>query len=295
MCIRDRSIAMGSNNVVVVGGFECMSQAPFLLVNHRKGLTFGNESLIDSLAFDGLIDPFNNCAMGLCAEKTVLDFKIERSVQDDYAIQSYERARNAVKNGRFLEELVPVKINDKEMFSEDEEYTKFSREQLPQFSPIYSKTGTLTPGNSSKFNDGACALILTSEEAARSLKLRPLAKIRSFAEVDVQPIDFSVAPAKAVQLCLDRVGEKISNIDFFEINETYASVALANMKLLDLDFDNVNINGGAISLGHPLGMSGARIVLSLLTVLKQNKGRKGIATIANGGGGSCAMLIESLD
>eukprot|EP01016_Furgasonia_blochmanni_P007463 TRINITY_DN12995_c0_g1_i1.p1 TRINITY_DN12995_c0_g1~~TRINITY_DN12995_c0_g1_i1.p1 ORF type:complete len:425 (+),score=88.40 TRINITY_DN12995_c0_g1_i1:64-1338(+) len=289
-----QSIAAGYSDVIVAGGFDTMSQAPYYLMNHRRGFPFGNESLIDGLAFDGLTDSINNCALGLCAEKTVSDLKMDRAIQDDYTMQSYDRAISAIKDGKFIDEIVPVQVGEKEMFSEDEEYKKYQHEKIQALKPVFSKNGTITSANTAKINDGACALILMAEETAKAMNLRPLARVKSFAEIEVQPMEFSLAASKAVQLCLERAGVRIGDVDFHEINETFASVVLANMKLLDLDLERVNVHGGALSLGNPLGMSGARLIISLINVLKRNKGRLGVASICNGGGGGTAVLLENL-
>eukprot|EP01017_Pseudomicrothorax_dubius_P040684 TRINITY_DN6403_c0_g1_i1.p1 TRINITY_DN6403_c0_g1~~TRINITY_DN6403_c0_g1_i1.p1 ORF type:complete len:402 (-),score=81.46 TRINITY_DN6403_c0_g1_i1:20-1225(-) len=289
-----QSILLGHSNIAVAGGFESMSNIPFYVPNYRKGHTFGNVQLLDGLAVDGLTDAYNNCAMGLCGEKTATDLKIDRSVQDDFAIASYERLIAATKAGYLAEDIVPIKINDKETVSEDEEQKKFVREKMPSLKPVFSKTGTITAGNASKINDGGCALIVMEEQTAKNLHVRPLARIVSYADAEVEPLDFCIAPAKAAQFSLDRAGLKLKDIAFHEINEAFAVTVLANMKLLDLSHDQVNVHGGAVALGHPIGMSGARIVQSLMTVLKRHKSKYGMASICNGGGGSSAIIIENL-
>eukprot|EP00331_Platyophrya_macrostoma_P034991 CAMPEP_0176445886 /NCGR_PEP_ID=MMETSP0127-20121128/23984_1 /TAXON_ID=938130 /ORGANISM="Platyophrya macrostoma, Strain WH" /LENGTH=406 /DNA_ID=CAMNT_0017831789 /DNA_START=21 /DNA_END=1241 /DNA_ORIENTATION=+ len=289
-----QDIGMGLSDVVVAGGFESMSKVPFYLLNHRKGHTFGNEQLIDGVAYDGLTDVYNGIAMGLCAEKTSSDLKIERAVQDEFCIASYERTNAAMKDGRFKNEIVPIKISDKETVSEDEEPKKFLKEKIPLLKPVFSKTGTITAANASKINDGAATFILMSADKAKEKGLKPLARIVSYADAETDPIDFCIAPTPAIQKALQYAGKKITDIDYFEINEAFAATVLANMKLLDLDHERVNVNGGAVALGHPIGMSGARIVQSLISVLKQKGARFGIASICNGGGGASAMLIENL-
>lgn len=263
----------------------------------RKGHSFGNQQLIDGLAYDGLTDVYNNIAMGLCAEKTVNDLKIEREVQDDFCIHSYERVLQSQKENRYLNEIIEIELkgkNNSEFFSSDEEVLKYKKEKIPLLKPVFSKNGTITAGNASKINDGGCALILASEQAVKNFNLKPLARVVNYADAEVEPIDFCVAPAKAAQLALKRANMKMNQIEFHEINEAFACTTLANMKLLDLSMDKVNVNGGAVALGHPIGFSGARIVLSLMSVLQQNKGKYGMASICNGGGGGSAVIIENL-
>jgi acetyl-CoA C-acetyltransferase len=290
-----QSIALGLSNTVVAGGFESMSNVPFYITKHRSGKAFGNDQLIDGLAYDGLTDVYNNIAMGLCAEKTASDLKIDRATQDEFCIGSYERTLQSTKNGNLKDQIAPILISEKEgTLSEDEEPKKFRKEKIPQLRPAFSKTGTITAANSSKINDGACSLLLMSEEKAGKLGLKPLARIVSWGDAEVEPIDFCIAPAKAVQIALDRAGKKITEIEYHEINEAFAATVLANMKLLDLDYERVNVFGGAVALGHPIGVSGARIVLNLISILKQNKAKIGMASICNGGGGASAIIIENL-
>jgi len=289
-----QSIGMGLTDIAITGGFESMSNAPFLVPNMRKGHMYGNVQMLDTVAFDGLTDAYNNCAMGMCAEKTAADLKITRELQDEFCIASYERYIAALKGGKFANELVAIKINDKETLAEDEEYKRYSKEKIPLLKPAFSKTGSVTAGNSSKINDGACSLILMAEETAQKMNIKPLARIVSYADAEIDPMDFSIAPVKASQKALDYVGKKITDMDFFEINEAFSVTVLANMKLLDLDHEKVNVHGGAVAMGHPIGTSGARILLSLITVLKSRNGKFGMASICNGGGGATAMILENI-
>lgn len=288
------NIQAGYSNVVLAGGFESMSNAPFLIKGARQGLNFGNQQLIDTLAFDGLTDPYNNCAMGVCGEKTADNLKITREVQDAYAIQSYERALTAAREGRFSAEIVAVTPPKGAAVSDDEEPKRFNKDKMPSLKPVFNKNGTITAANASKLNDGACAHILMSEDALKRNNVTPVAEIVAFADAEVNPIDFNIAPEKATRAALKRAGLKISDIDYFEYNEAFSVTGLANIRLLDLDPKRVNVNGGAVALGHPIGMSGARIVQSLTSVLIQNKGKYGLASICNGGGGASAIIIRNL-
>lgn len=263
-----QSIQLGQSNFVVAGGFESMSNIPFYVTNHRKGTPYGNQSLLDGLATDGLSDAYNKCAMGVCAEKTASDFQLTRELQDSYAISSYERTIHSIQSGKFADEYVPVKLNDKETFSQDEEPLKFKREKIPLLKPAFSKTGTVTAANSSKINDGACTILLMSEKKVKELGLTPLGRIISYADSEVDPMDFCIAPSKSTQRALERAGMKQSQLEYYEFNEAFAATSLSNMKLLDIDISKINVNGGAIALGHPIGVSGARIIQSLLTVMK---------------------------
>lgn len=231
--------------------------------------------------------------MGVCAEKTVTDFKMTRQNQDDFTIESYNRVIEATKSGKFKDEITPVTV-DKEVINEDEEYKRFNKEKLANLKPVFNKNGTITAANSSKINDGACAIILMSEERVSKLGLKPLGKIIAYADAETDPIDFCIAPHYASKKALIYSGLQLQNIDYFEYNEAFAATVLANLKLMEIPLDRVNVNGGAVALGHPIGMSGARIILSLLTVLQQNKGRYGLAGICNGGGGASSIIVENL-
>lgn len=286
------SIGAGQSDTVLVGGFENMSQAPYYVEKYRTGNPFGHAKLIDAVALDGLTDAYDNCAMGVCAEKTAKDFGITRELQDAYAITSYERALDAAESGRFASEIVGVTAPRKGEVTVDEEPTKFRRDKIPELRPVFAKDGTVTAANASKLNDGACTLLLMSEEAVKKHGVTPLAEVVSWGDAEVHPMDFNICPADAAKVALKKAGMKINDVDFFEFNEAFSVTGLANMKILDLDPSTVNVNGGAVALGHPIGMSGARIVLSLLSVLNQNNGEVGLASICNGGGGSSALIVK---
>ncbi len=292
--IGSQTIALGHNNIVLAGGFENMSLAPFLVKGARAGLGFGNQTLVDSLATDGLTDPYNNCAMGVCAEKTADNLQITRVLQDAYAIQSYERAIAAAKAGAFAAEIAPVTPPKGAAVSEDEEPKRYNPEKFPSLKPVFSKSGTVTAANASKLNDGACSVILMSEEAVKRTGVTPLAEVVAFADAEVNPIDFNIAPEKATRLALKRAGLAVSDVSFWEFNEAFAVTGLAQCKLLDLDPSKVNVQGGAVALGHPIGMSGARITLTLANILKSRKGKFGVASICNGGGGASAIVLRNL-
>ncbi|CAK93742.1 unnamed protein product (macronuclear) [Paramecium tetraurelia] len=289
-----QSIQLGQSNIVITGGFESMSNIPHY-INARQPLKYGDGKLLDGLATDGLSDAYSNVAMGVCAEKTVNDLKLTRQLQDDYTITSYERALESIKTGRWAHEITPVQVSKNEVVTEDEEVKRYQKEKIPILNPVFAKNGSVTAANSSKINDGACAIILASEEALKKYNLTPLARIVSYADAELDPMDFCIAPTKSSAKALQRAGLKLTNIDYHEINEAFAATVLANMKLLDLPLDRINVNGGAVALGHPIGMSGARIILSLLTVLKQNQGKYGLAGICNGGGGATSIIIENLN
>lgn len=286
------SIGAGQSDTVLVGGFENMSQAPYYVEKYRTGNPFGHAKLIDAVALDGLTDAYDNCAMGVCAEKTAKDFGITRELQDAYAITSYERALDAAESGRFASEIVGVTAPRKGEVTVDEEPTKFRRDKIPELRPVFAKDGTVTAANASKLNDGACTLLLMSEEAVKKHGVTPLAEVVSWGDAEVHPMDFNICPADAAKVALKKAGMKINDVDFFEFNEAFSVTGLANMKILDLDPSTVNVNGGAVALGHPIGMSGARIVLSLLSVLNQNNGEVGLASICNGGGGSSSLIVK---
>ena len=290
-----QSIALGDNDIVVAGGMENMSQIPHYLYM-RNGQKFGPASLIDGMQKDGLVDVYDQNAMGVCADLCATEHNFSREDQDNYAIQSYTRSANAWKAGKFNEEVVAVEVPQRRgeplVIKEDEEYKNVFLEKIPGLRPAFTKEGTVTAANASTINDGAAALVLMSAEKAAQLNLKPIAKIRSFADAAQEPKWFTTAPAKALPKALAKAGLSINEIDFFEFNEAFAVVGLANMKLLGLNDDKVNVNGGAVSLGHPLGCSGARIVITLLSVLEQNKASLGAAAICNGGGGASAIVLE---
>lgn len=293
-----QSIMTGDNEVVVAGGMESMSQVPFYLDSTRWGAKYGNGVMIDGLAKDGLTDVYNNFAMGNCAEICAADMKFSREEQDAFAVQSYKRSADAWSAGKFKEEIVPVTVKTKKgevEFAEDEEYKNVNFEKIPTLKPVFTKEGTITAANASTMNDGAAALVLMSKEKAVSLGLKPLAIIRAYADAEQASEWFTTSPSLAVPKAVEKAGLKMSDISYFELNEAFSVVGLANQKLMNLDGAKVNVNGGAVSLGHPLGASGARIVVTLINVLKQNKAKYGAAGICNGGGGASALVIENVD
>jgi acetyl-CoA C-acetyltransferase len=292
-----QSILLGIADVVVAGGMENMSRVPFYLEDNRWGAKFGNGVTIDGLAKDGLIDAYNNEAMGNFAELCAKEYKFSREEQDAFAIQSYKRSAAAWAAGKFKEEIVPVEIKTEKgtlLIEEDEEYKKVNFEKIPKLKTVFQKDGTVTAASSSKMSDGAAALVLMSKEKAESLGLKPLAKIIGFADAEQAPEKFPTSPSLAIPKAIARAGLKKEDIDYYEINEAFAVVGLVNIKLLGIDAAKVNVNGGAVSLGHPLGCSGARIVVTLINILKQNKAKYGVAGICNGGGGASAMVIENV-
>jgi len=293
-----QSILLGHHSIVVVGGMESMSNAPFYVPQARYGYRYGHGQLIDGVIKDGLWDVYNDFHMGNCAEDCATKFKFTREDQDKYAIQSYTRAAEATKKGAFKEEIVPISILSKKgeiLVTEDEEFKKAQFDKIPSLKPAFKKDGTVTAANASSLNDGASALVLTSRAKAKELGLKPLAIVRGFGDAEQAPIEFTTAPAKAIPVALKRSGVDPKQVDFYEINEAFSVVSLANNKLLQLNPEKVNIYGGAVALGHPIGSSGSRIVVTLLNVLRNNKGKIGVAGICNGGGGASAMVIEKLD
>lgn len=293
-----QAIKCGDADIVVAGGMESMSQTPFYSMNTRTGNKFGNTQLIDGIFNDGLQDAYNKEAMGVSGDKTAEKYGVSREEQDAFAIKSYERSANAWTNGRFNDEIVPVEIpqrkGDPILFGEDEEYKNVNFAKVAELRPAFTKEGTVTAANASTLNDGASALILMSREKADELGIKPLARIVSYGDAAHEPEWFTTAPAKAVPVALKKAGLDKSEIDFWEFNEAFSVVGIVNTKLLELDTEKVNVNGGAVSLGHPLGSSGSRILVTLINVLKQNNGKYGGAGICNGGGGASAMIIENL-
>jgi acetyl-CoA C-acetyltransferase len=290
-----QAIALGDASIIVAGGMENMSQIPHY-VHMRTGQKFGPATLIDGMQKDGLVDVYDQNAMGVCADACATEHNFTREDQDNFAIQSYERSALASNAGKFKNEIIPVEVpqrrGDSIVVSEDEEFKNVKIEKIPALRPAFTKEGTVTAANASTINDGAAALVLMSAEMARELNLKPLASIKSYADAAQEPKWFTTAPAKALPKALDKAGISINDIDFFEFNEAFAVVGLANMKLLGLSDKNVNVNGGAVSLGHPLGCSGARILVTLIHVLEQNNAKTGAAAICNGGGGASAIVIE---
>ena len=291
-----QSIAIGDHEIVIAGGMENMSMAPHLL-SMRNGQKFGPTTLEDSMQKDGLVDVYQQTAMGVFADQCAITYECSREDQDQFAIQSYQRAKAAWDVGKFSSEIVPVTIpqrkGDPIIFNTDEEYSNVFIDKISSLRPAFTKDGTVTAANASTINDGAAALVLMSAEKAKSLGLRPMATIKGYADAALEPEWFTIAPAKALPKALSKAGIKQSEIDFFEFNEAFSVVGLANMKLLNIPDSKVNIYGGAVSLGHPLGCSGTRIVVTLLHVLAQEKARFGAAAICNGGGGASALVIEN--
>ena len=283
-----QSIMLGINDVVVTGGMENMSSVPFYVPKARFGYKYGHGQFIDGLMHDGLWEAYHEFPMGSCADNTAKEMNISREDQDEYAKQSYERSAASWQAGKFGEEVIPVEIpqrkGDPVLFTEDEEYKNVNFDKIPKLRPVFSKEGTVTAANASTINDGASCLILVSEEKLNALGLKPLAKIKGFADAAQEPIWFTTSPSLAIPRAIKHAGIEASDVDFYEINEAFAVVALANNKSLGLDNDQVNVNGGAVSLGHPLGASGARIITTLNSVLHQQDAKIGVAGICNGGG-----------
>lgn len=292
-----QSIMLGQNDIVIAGGMESMSNIPYYLLKARYGYRYGNGEVTDGLTYDGLTDVYNHCAMGVCADNTAKEMNISRQDQDSYAIHSYKRSAAAWTAGKFNDEVVPVEIVDrkgnKTLFNEDEEYKNVNFDKIPGLRPVFTKEGTVTAANASTINDGASALVLMSKQKAEALGLKPLAKIRGFADAAQDPMWFTTAPALAIPKAMKMAGITGQDASYYEINEAFSAVAIANNIKLGLDPEKVNVNGGAVALGHPLGASGARIVTTLINVLKQNNASIGVAGICNGGGGASAMVIEN--
>ena len=290
-----QAIMAGDAEIIVAGGMENMSLIPHYL-HLRNGVKFGPTTMVDGMQKDGLTDAYDNNAMGVCADLCAATYNISRADQDAYAIQSYERSAKAWEEGKFDNEVVPVAVKQRKgdpvMVTRDEEFTNVKLDKIPSLSPVFTKDGTVTAANASTINDGAAAVILMSEEKALALGLKPLAYIRSYADAEQEPKWFTTTPAKALPKALDKIGMTVKDVDFFEFNEAFAVVGLANAQILGLDNEKVNVNGGAVSLGHPLGCSGVRIIVTLLNVLEQNNAKFGAAAICNGGGGASAIVLE---
>ena len=293
-----QSIQLGQNQVVVAGGMENMSSIPFYLPKARYGYGYGNGEIVDGLVRDGLANVYDNQAMGCFADATATKFNISREEQDAFAIQSYKRTAAAWEAGAFTDEVVGVEVKDRKgnisTIGHDEEYKNVIFDKIPSLRPVFTKEGTVTAANASTINDGAAALILVSEDFLKANQLKPLAKIVSYADGAHEPEWFTTAPAIAAEKALQRAGLTIGDIDYFEVNEAFAVVTLAFIKHFGISQDKVNVNGGAVSLGHPLGCSGARIITTLTHVLQQKTGKYGMAAICNGGGGASAIIIERL-
>lgn len=292
------SIMLGHNEIVVAGGMENMSQVPHYIPNSRVGHKYGDFKAIDGLAYDGLRDVYNQYMMGTAADLTAKKYDITREEQDNFAINSYKQTAKSWDSGKFNDEVVPVSIpqrkGDPVMMTEDEEYKNVNFDKIPNLRPVFDKEGTVTAANASTINDGAACIIIASEEKVKELGLKPMAEVLSFADAAHQPELFTTAPSVALPIALERAECSIDEVDAFELNEAFSVVGLVNNKLLNLDASKVNVNGGAVSMGHPLGASGARIVVTLLHVLKQNSGNIGAAAICNGGGGASAMVIKNM-
>lgn len=293
-----QSIASGSNDIIVAGGMESMSNVPYYLDKARNGYRLGHGQVTDGLVKDGLWDVYNDYHMGSAAELCASECSISREDQDNFAIESYKRAQAAQSTGKFDSEIIAVEIKDRKgeitLINTDDEPTAVKFDKIPSLKPVFKKDGTVTAANASTLNDGAAALVLMSADKAKELGLKPLAKILAYADAQQAPEWFTTAPSKAIPLALQKANIAISEVDFFEINEAFSVVSIANNQQLNLNTSRVNVNGGAVSLGHPLGASGARIVVTLLSVLQQNDGKIGVAGICNGGGGASALVIEKI-
>ena len=293
-----QSIMLGINDVVVAGGMESMSNIPYYIPKGRFGYKYGNGELVDGLLKDGLWEVYNDFAMGNCGDHTAKELNISREEQDEYAINSYKRSAIAWKDGLFKDEIIPVEVpqrkGDPLVVSEDEEYKNVKFEKIPALRPVFSKDGTVTAANASTINDGASAIILIGKKKMEELGLKPLARVAGFADAAQDPLWFTTAPSLAIPKAIAHAGLSKEDIDFYEINEAFSVVALANNKELGLDGDKVNCFGGAVSLGHPLGASGARIITTLNNVLHKKDGKYGVAGICNGGGGASAIVLENM-
>ncbi len=290
-----QAIQCGDADVVIAGGMENMSQVPHYMVA-RNAVKLGNVTMVDGMVNDGLTDVYGNVHMGVCAEKCAEEYKISREDQDNFAITSYQRSAAAWEAGKFDNEVVPVEVpqrrGDTIIVSKDEEFTNVKMDKIPTLNPVFKKDGTVTAANASTLNDGASALILMSKEKMEALGLKPIAKIVGYADAAQAPEWFTTAPSLAIPKALKKANLEISDIDFWELNQAFSVVGLANIQKLGLDPEKVDVNGGAVSLGHPLGNSGSRIIVTLLNVLQQNGGKLGTAGICNGGGGASAMVVE---
>lgn len=293
-----QSIMVGSNDVVVAGGMESMSNIPYYIPKARTGYKYGNGELVDGLVKDGLWEVYNQFPMGNCADNTAKEMNISREAQDEYAINSYKKVAAATAAGKFKNEIVPVAIpqrkGDPIMMTDDEEFNNVIFEKIPNLRPVFNKDGSVTAANASTINDGASAMVLMSKEKAEELGVKPIAKIIGFADAAQDPLWFTTAPAKAIPKAMAMAGVSKDDVDYYEINEAFSVVAIANNQELGIEASKVNVNGGAVALGHPLGASGNRIVTTLCNVLDQNNGKIGVAGICNGGGGASAMVIEKV-
>ncbi len=292
-----QSIQLGLADVVVAGGMESMSNVPYYIPKARFGYKYGNAELVDGLARDGLVDAYDQCAMGVFADQTAQEYGISREEQDAFTVQSYRRSEASTQSGRFGAEIVPVDVIGRKgtvIVSEDEEYKNVIYDKIPTLKAAFTPNGTVTPASSSPISDGASALVVMSRRKADELGMKPLARILAYADAEQEPQWFTTAPTKAVPLALERAGLTVRDIDFFEVNEAFSVVPLVFSKVLGVPQEKLNVFGGAVSIGHPLGASGARIVTTLTNVLQQNRGRYGVVGICNGGGGASAIVIERL-
>lgn len=294
-----QSIQLDDAEIVVAGGMENMSQAPYYLPKARSGYGYGHGELVDGLLKDGLTDVYDQIGMGVCGDRTASKYDITRLQQDEFAVSSYQRSAAATESGYFKNEIIPVEIpsakgGDAVVITEDEEFKKVKFEKIPTLKPVFSKDGSVTAANASTLNDGAAAIILASQQALQRSGLKPIARIVAYADAEQEPAWFTTTPILATKKVLSKAGLSLNDIDYFEVNEAFSVVALAFMKELEVPHDKLNVFGGAVSLGHPLGASGARIITTLLSVLRQKNGKLGLATICNGGGGASAIIIELL-
>ncbi|WP_149244466.1 acetyl-CoA C-acyltransferase [Dyadobacter sp. 32] len=294
-----QSIQLGDAEIVVAGGMENMSQVPYYLPKARNGYGYGHGELVDGLLKDGLTDVYDQIGMGVCGDRTASKYDITRLQQDEFAVSSYQRSAAATESGYFKNEIIPVEMpsakgGDAVVITEDEEFKKVKFEKIPTLKPVFSKDGSVTAANASTLNDGAAAIILASQQALQRSGLKPIARIVAYADAEQEPAWFTTTPILATKKVLSKAGLSLNDIDYFEVNEAFSVVALAFMKELEVPHDKLNVFGGAVSLGHPLGASGARIITTLLSVLRQKNGKLGLATICNGGGGASAIIIELL-
>ena len=296
--LADQSIKTGNSNFVIAGGMENMSMAPYYIKNGRNGLKFGDSKLIDSILFDGLMDPYDNVAMGNCAEILVQEEKFSREEQDSFAIESYKRSNLAIKDGMFNNEISPVEIKNRDKVTVvdcDEEPLKFNEDKIKKLKPAFDKKGSITAANASSLNDGAASLLIASKDKINEFKIKPIAKIIDHVSYAMEPKYFTKAPIYAINKLLEKTGIPINDIDLFEINEAFSCVAIAAMKNLGIPHSKLNIFGGAVSLGHPIGASGARILITLLNALEQKQKKFGVACLCIGGGEAAAILVERIN
>ncbi|MFN8308676.1 MAG: acetyl-CoA C-acyltransferase [Chitinophagales bacterium] len=289
-----QSILLGDKDIVIAGGMESMTNAPYMLENARNGYRYGNGALVDAIVRDALQDPYTSQMMGNSGDRCAAKYGFSREDQDKYAVESYRRANEAYQNQAFKDELMEVELKGKEstFVKEDEEYKKLRPEKVSSLKPAFSKEGTVTAVNASKINDGAAALLLMSGAKVKELSLKPIAKIIGYGDAEQEPDEFTTTPSKAIPIALKKAGKTLKDVDYFEINEAFSNVAMANMKLLEIDHSKLNVFGGAVALGHPVGASGARIICTLISVLKNKGGKIGAAGICNGGGGASAVVVE---